>query len=195
MNTMRRLGPILAAAAVLSSACDAPPPPEAAPGPSRSFPDIAPVPDGSAAPGGCPAPGVAIREGGSDAAMGLRVVTLEMVNCGTRPFTVKGYPDLRLLDEDRAPLAVRVVRGSTEISRIESFEQPPVSVVLRPGERATAGLVWKNTVTDVTRPAAHGAYLDIAPVAGMPRQRVTPEGPIDLGTTGRLGVGAWQRSR
>ncbi|MEV6653527.1 DUF4232 domain-containing protein [Streptomyces sp. NPDC051219] len=124
--------------------------------------------------------------------MGLRLVNLDMVNCGTRPFTVKGYPDLRLLDRDRAPLAVTVVRGSTEISRIDSFEQEPGTVTLQPGESASAGLVWRNSVTDVTRPPSNGASLDIAPVAGLPRQTVTPKGPIDVGTTGKLGVSAWR---
>ncbi|REE95845.1 uncharacterized protein DUF4232 [Thermomonospora umbrina] len=142
----------------------------------------------------CPEPGVMIRQGTVEAAMGLRVMGLEMVNCGDRAYTVHGYPDLRVLDAENRPINVRVSRGSAEISRIETFEAPPEQVELRPGETARAMIVWRNTVTDGTVPAARGARLDIAPVAGTARQTVAlDEGGIDLGTTGRLGTSPWLR--
>jgi hypothetical protein len=42
----------------------------------------------------CPEQGVVVAAGASDAAMGLRVQSIEIVNCGTVPFTVNGYPGL-----------------------------------------------------------------------------------------------------
>ncbi|MBW4721945.1 DUF4232 domain-containing protein [Saccharothrix obliqua] len=166
-----------------------------------------PSPSPSAPP--CPEGGVEFGTVGGEAAMGLRVLTLEMRNCGTGEYRVSGYPDLRLLDEDGTPLDVVVEHGSTGVSRIESFEQPPTELVLAPGDHATAGIVWRNTYHDTTNPPQVGARIDIAPLEGRPRQTFTPRlgtdgGPpqssspattIDLGSTGRIGVSPWQPPR
>jgi hypothetical protein len=128
-----------------------------------------------------------------DAAMGLRAVSIEMVNCGTRPYSVNGYPTLRVLDRDRRPINVKVGKGSSSIALIDGFDTTPKSVKLKHGEMAVAGLVWRNTVTDSTVTATNGSYLEIVPADGESPQTV-PEN-IDLGNTGKLGVTAWARPR
>jgi hypothetical protein len=142
----------------------------------------------------CPKPGVVISAGTGDAAMGLRVLTIEMRNCGLKPFTVNGYPDIQVLDEDERPLSVSIVEGSTAIALIPDFDVPPAEVTLQPGESAIAGIVWRNLVTDANVEAVDGAKLGVAPMAGSPWQVITPHGKVDLGNSGRLGVTAWHRA-
>jgi hypothetical protein len=176
--TPRRVGVLLSATALLA-ACDgsAPPPPRPAP-----------PTDAAAA---CPDSGFAITTGAVDAALGLRAMSIALVNCGSRPYTVNGYPAVRVLDANRNPLDVEVGNGSSPISAPDSYDTPPRPVTLQPGRTATARLLWRTTVTESTVPATSGAYLEIAPAKGQPAQTVTPQGGIDLGTTGRLGVNAW----
>ncbi|GAA2076588.1 DUF4232 domain-containing protein [Actinomadura alba] len=140
---------------------------------------------------GCPASGVAITPAPVDAAMGLRAMRIDLLNCGTAPYTLQGYPAVRVLDADRRPLDVTVLDGTAKISRIERFDGPPKRVTAAPGGHLAAVVVWRNSVTDVEVSAATGRYLEIAPADGRPAQTVTPEGGIDLGTTGRLAVSAW----
>jgi uncharacterized protein DUF4232 len=210
-RSLRRLGPVVAAAVLLGAgtACTesnlAKPPVTV--GAPATGPVLDPVPlprttapapaiDPTAAPApACPAAGVLIRTEQPEAAMGLRVIQLAMVNCGTLPYSVNGYPSVRVLDEDRARLDVKVGRGASSIAMIENFDVGAQPVTLQPGERAVAALAWRNTVTEVNAAPANGAYLDIAPAEGRPRQTVQPEGgDIDLGTTGELGVSAWKPS-
>ncbi|GLZ43480.1 hypothetical protein Acsp05_71040 [Actinokineospora sp. NBRC 105648] len=154
-------------------------------------------------PPACPPEGVLITPLTPEAAMGLRVVTLEMVNCGARPYEISGYPVLRVLDGEQRVLPVKVGRGSAGIATVAGFDDPPRSVTLRPGEKARTGLMWRNTVTDSTVTATTGHTLEIAPAEDRPVQRVpliaegdrADEGPyaftLDLGNTGALGVRAW----
>jgi hypothetical protein len=142
-------------------------------------------------PSACSADGIRITELGVNAAMGLRAMGLELVNCGSGPYVLEGYPQPRLWDADRDPLAVQVIPGARPIT--SGFDHPPRRIVLLPGERATAALLWRNLVTDPTVVASNGAYLEISPVAGRPAVPVALEGSIDLGNTGRLGVSAWKR--
>ncbi|WP_344859235.1 DUF4232 domain-containing protein [Planomonospora alba] len=187
------------------TACAAPPQ-AALPGgtalPSRPLPAAAstahsPLP---ALPGHAPAPAarctgrdVAVTVGGTDAAMGLRALSVELVNCGTRPYRLNGYPVLQVLDGERRPLDVEVAEGSSSIALIDGFDAPPRPLTLAPGETAVAGLVWRNTLLGSTAPPARGAYLRIAPAEG--RAAHTVRRTVDLGTTGRLGVTAWHRPR
>jgi hypothetical protein len=137
---------------------------------------------------------------GSDAAMGLRVLTIELTNCGTTPITVHGYPALRLYDEDDQPVDVTVVRGSGDIATDPEFDVPPREVVLQPGQKAHSGLLWRNLVTDPTVKATTATRLEAAVAQGEPWQEVPVVEPgnatgtvhIDLGNTGKLGVQAWQ---
>ena len=141
----------------------------------------------------CSPEGIAITERGVSAAMGLRALGLELVNCGDRPYELRGYPAVTLRDADGDPIRVRVIPGAAPIT--SGFDQPPTRIVLAPGERAGAALIWRNLVTDATVVATDGTELDVAPVAGRPAYPVALDGPIDLGNTGRLGVSAWKRQK
>ncbi|SCF20372.1 Protein of unknown function [Micromonospora chaiyaphumensis] len=123
--------------------------------------------------------------------MGLRAMGLELLNCGNRPYVLRGYPAPSLRDADGKPIAVQIIPGARPIT--SGFDQPPARIVLRPGERAGAALLWRNLVTDPTVVASNGAHLDVAPLPGRPTYPVELDGPIDLGNTGRLGVSAWKR--
>ncbi|ASY32379.1 putative lipoprotein [Streptomyces sp. Tu6071] len=155
--------------------------------------EVAEVPAAEAqgADGTCPSSGVRVSTDKGDAAMGLRVVGLHLVNCGKREYEVEGYPELELLDETREPIdGVRVLRGSREITSAIEGDGPPRPVTLKPGETARADLVWRNTTdlgTPVTAPYARvRAKSGAAPVT-LPEH-------IDLGTTGKLGVTPWVKT-
>ncbi|MEK8173219.1 hypothetical protein NKH77_42730 [Streptomyces sp. M19] len=63
------------------------------------------------------------------------------------------------------------------IARLDGFDDPPEALTLKRGERAAARLVL----------AEHGH-------GGERARTVRPDGVIDLGTTGTLGVSPWTRS-
>jgi hypothetical protein len=128
--------------------------------------------------------------------MGLRAMTIELRNCGTADFSLNGYPEVRVLDEDKDQLPIAIGHGEQGISTGTAWDDPPQPLVLHPGDRARSSLVWRNTVTDGL--PAVGRYLVVAPLEGQPGQTVEdgPDQPpvnIDLGTTGKLGVQAWRR--
>jgi hypothetical protein len=146
---------------------------------------------------------VRVHTVGADAAMGLRYLGLEMINCGDRPFEVNGHPAVRVLDKDQQAEAITVSKGTQGITVDAKIDAPATPVTLQPGEKARAELVWRNTTLDGT--AVNGVFLEVAPLAGQPVQVITPtyvtslndgERPltIDLGTTGKLGVGPWSKS-
>ncbi|GAA4737406.1 DUF4232 domain-containing protein [Phytohabitans rumicis] len=149
-----------------------------------------PGPTATASPA-CPSPGVTLTAGQVDVAMGLRAMRVEMVNCGSQPYTANGYPTLQVLDADRRHLDVAVVQGTARISRITGFDGPPQPVTLAPGARASAVVVWRNTVTDANVPATTGTHLAMAPAAGQPVQVLSPAGGVDLGTTGTIATSPW----
>jgi hypothetical protein len=172
--------------------------------------DAAPVPPPVVTTSSSPRPvdecakhGVKFDVTGADAAMGIRVLTLEMENCGSSPLTVNGYPSLRLFDEDREPIDVTVAKGSGNITTMPDFDVPPQDVTLQPGEKARAGLVWRNLVTDATVKATTAYHLEAAPAEGKSWQDVPLVVPnevsgsttvdIDLGNTGKLGVQPWTK--
>ncbi|SCG57516.1 Protein of unknown function [Micromonospora coxensis] len=176
----------------LVAGCAAVPAPSAAPAPTyptttapTSSPTTAPPPDH------CPPGGVRITALGGNAAMGLRAMGIELVNCGSTPYRLKGWPVPSLRDVDGDPIEVRIVQGARGITA--GFDAPPRQLVLRPGERAGAALIWRNLVDNPTVPPADGRFLEVAPVAGRPTVPVDLGSSIDLGNTGRLGVSAWTR--
>lgn len=189
-----RLGPPLCVAMVLAAACAAPGTRPGTQAPPRPLPPTV-VPTSSTAPpettATCSAAGVLIRVGGTDAAMGLRVVTIELVNCGTQPYTVNGYPAIRVLGDHREPLDVATDQGTTSIPGAAALNAGPRPVTLGPGQTAVATVAWRNLVTDATVVATTGTYLEVARAAGEPPQILAPDGPIDVGNTGRIGVTAW----
>lgn len=149
-----------------------------------------PAPTATASPA-CPPSGVTLTAGQVEAASGLRAMRIEMVNCGSQPYAANGYPTLRVLDADRKPLDITVLQGTAQISTITGFDGPPQPVTLAPGAGAAAVVVWRNTVTDANVPATAGAHLEVAPAAGQPTQVLSPEGGVDLGTTGKLATSPW----
>ena len=173
--------------------------------PQSESPRSATSPETTEAPvAECTSDDVAFSLGGADAAMGVRVLNIEIVNCGDQPVTVNGYPRLRLFGEDQEELAVAVMHGSTAVATVPELDVPPVPVVLAPGESAWAGLVWRNLVTDSTVRATTAVGLDVAlgrdtdwqqvPMTVANEQGSSLAMTIDLGNTGRIGVGPWQAS-
>ncbi|MEU3078618.1 DUF4232 domain-containing protein [Streptomyces laurentii] len=141
--------------------------------------------------GPCPASGVRVSADQGDATMGLRVVGLHLVNCGTRDYTVEGYPLLVLLDSDHEPVSgVRILDGGKDIATGVGGDEPPRRVTLRPNESATANLVWRNTTEAGT--AVNVPHVRVRAKAGAAPVTVTPN--LDLGTTGRLGVTPWKKN-
>ncbi|MGC9440204.1 DUF4232 domain-containing protein [Streptomyces sp. WG5] len=147
--------------------------------------DEAPAPAGS-----CPPSGLRLSADKGDAAMGLRVVGLHLENCGTRPHSLEGYPVLQLLDEGLEPVeGIEILRGTDDIPMAGEGDEPPRPVTLQPGESAVSGLAWRNTTEfgeAVTVP-----YVRVRAEAGSAPVVVTPH--LDLGTTGKLGVRAWEK--
>ncbi|SED67017.1 Protein of unknown function [Streptomyces sp. 2131.1] len=141
--------------------------------------------------GDCPSSGVRITNDRGDAAMGLRVVGIHLENCGTADYHLNGYPSLRLLDEDREPVSgVDLLHGTDKISTGVGGSAAPRPVTLRPGESARATLAWRNTTTEGD--PVNAPYVEVTAKPGAKPVTVTPE--LDLGTTGRLGVGPWKKT-
>jgi hypothetical protein len=141
----------------------------------------------------CPASGVRMEAGRADAAMGLRALAVELVNCGHKTYRVEGYPSVRALDKSRKPLTIRVLHGVTAIAGpLPNASGPARPVTLKPGQRASAVIVWRNTYDDTRHPPVNAPYLSIAPQPGRPAAVIAPEDALDLGSTGRLGVSPWK---
>ena len=140
----------------------------------------------------CPPEGVRFEVDEGDAAMGLRVLGITLVNCGPRTYRLNGYPAVRSLGDDRTALKVRVLHGVKEIiGSAMPWDGPPKPVILKPGQRAGTAVAWRNTYDDSREPPVTVRFLDIAPLAGRPSQIIGPNGGLDLGSTGRMGVSAW----
>ncbi|MGW0941092.1 DUF4232 domain-containing protein [Streptomyces sp. NPDC002623] len=140
----------------------------------------------------CPSSGIRLTADEGDAAMGLRVVGLHLENCGKKNYSLDGYPQLSLLDEDRRPVkGVQILQGGDSISTGTGYDDPPSPLTLKPGETAVSGLIWRNT-TEAGLDAVTVPYVRVRAKSGAAPVVVTPH--LDLGTTGKLGVGAWKRA-
>ncbi|MFF0086679.1 DUF4232 domain-containing protein [Streptomyces canus] len=152
----------------------------------RSVPEA----EASSASGACPKSGMRLYADQGDAAMGLRVVGLHLVNCGTGPLQLNGYPKLTIQDEDHHTVdGVHILQGTDQISTGLGGDSGPQPVVLRPGEAAVAQLAWRNT-TQAGAPV-NAPYVRVWATPAADPVTVAPE--LDLGTTGKLGVGAWRK--
>jgi hypothetical protein len=128
--------------------------------------------------------------------MGLRVAGIRMVNCGRTPYRVEGFPVVHPLDDRLALLAVKVLDGTTPITGpIEGMDGPPEPVVLQPGQAASATVAWRNTYNDTTHQPVEVPYLEVTPAEGDPPQVIAADHPLDLGSTGRLGIGPWRAAQ
>lgn len=194
----RRGAVALAVGVAALAGCDVPPPPAAAPGPVaspgavRTPPAVSPTPSDGSSP--CPEGGVRLREDGGDAAMGLRLEGYRLQNCGAQPYELNGYPEVRLLDERRRPVEVAVGHGSAPVtSEVPALDALPERVLLQPGQTASVAVVWRNLVTDATVPAVEGRVLELRPRPDAPWVTLALTRAVDLGNTGRLGIGPWRR--
>ncbi|WP_405995352.1 DUF4232 domain-containing protein [Streptomyces sp. NBC_00986] len=151
-----------------------------------------PASEAPAASGTCPASGIRVSADQGDAAMGLRVVGLHLDNCGTRDYTVDGYPLLELLDDDLKHVdGVKILDSTGAVTPGSGDDnQQAGPVTLGPGESATASLVWHNT-TEFGTPV-NVPYVRVRAKAGADPVIVTPN--LDLGTTGKLDVTPWQET-
>ncbi|QKW09912.1 DUF4232 domain-containing protein [Streptomyces sp. NA04227] len=150
-----------------------------------------PADEAVAEPGTCPASGIRVSADKGDAAMGLRVVGLHLDNCGTRDYTVEGYPLLELLDDKLEPVeGVEILDGSREITTGAGEDKEPGRVTLRPGESATSSLVWRNT-TEFGTPV-NVPHVRVRAKTGADPVTLTVH--LDLGTTGKLGVKTWEKA-
>ncbi|MEU9330285.1 DUF4232 domain-containing protein [Streptomyces canus] len=140
--------------------------------------------------GTCPKSGMRLYADQGDAAMGLRVVGLHLVNCGTGRIQLNGYPKLTIQDEDHHTVdGVRILQGTDQISTGLGGDGRPQPVVLRPGEASVAQLAWRNT-TQAGEPV-NAPYVRVWATPAADPVTVAPE--LDLGTTGKLGVGPWRK--
>ena len=125
--------------------------------------------------------------------MGLRAQGLTLTNCSRTPYTLDGYPAMRALSSAGKPLDVTMIRGTGSIAPgIPGHDRAPEPIVLQPGEQAQTTIVWRNTYDDVSRPPVNVAQLEVAPQPGRPAVVLTPEGGLDLGSTGRFAVSPWR---
>ncbi|GAA2117689.1 hypothetical protein GCM10009759_64360 [Kitasatospora saccharophila] len=139
--------------------------------------------------GACPASGVRVYADRGDAAMGLRVVGLHLENCGTGDLVLDGFPQVEVLDEAHAAVpGVRTLEGGSAIATGTGADAPASRFTVPPGGRARSSLVWRNT-NDASSDPVNAPYARVRATPGAAPVMVTPE--LDLGTTGKLGVGAW----
>ncbi|MFD6227792.1 DUF4232 domain-containing protein [Streptomyces sp. NPDC060232] len=157
--------------------------------PNRTVPAPAPEPTSGRS---CPEGGVRLVETGGDAAMGLRVEGFQLVNCGTEAYVLEGYPGVSLRDGRNDPLEVAVVHGAAGITTgVPDIDAAPQRLTLAPGQAAAWSVVWRNLVTDSTVPATTVPAMEIEPRPGAPRLWLRLARPLDLGNTGKLGIGPW----
>lgn len=151
-----------------------------------------PTAEASSEAGPCPPSGVRVYADEGDAAMGLRVIGLHLENCGTQTRRLNGYPNVQLLDEGHKPVdGVKVLQGGSSIATGTGADGIPKPLALKPGERAYAGLVWRNTVEAGVSDPVNAPYVRVRANPGDAPMTVIPE--LDLGTTGKVGVGPWKR--
>ncbi|MFD9503811.1 DUF4232 domain-containing protein [Streptomyces sp. NPDC060035] len=142
----------------------------------------APSPDASTAD--CPASGARVEMGQVQAAMFHRAVVLTLVNCGTKPYRVNGYPSVRALGEDGERIPVPVNADGSMFGN----DQGPKGVTLKPGGTAKAILAWVSTKEGGD--LIEGDALEIAPAPDT-GARVFPLEGHDLRLMDELNTTAW----
>jgi hypothetical protein len=197
------------AALVLIAGCNAVPPGNDTNGnsyvipapvlPLPTLPSASPIEPSPTPPrtlGPCPPSGVQLEAGPTDGAAGLRALGIDLINCSHKTYKVDGYAVVHVLDKDHKALAIKVLHGTKEIAGpVPDWNGPPKPIVLKPGRRATCVVVWRSTYDDIRQPPVNAPYLEMAPASGRPAEILTADGPLDLGSTGRLGVSPWRPSK
>ena len=135
----------------------------------------------------CPPGGLTFTVGFADAAMGLRWIGLTVENCGSVTRTVRGYPDLTVVDEFQRPLDVTVKHG--EVGSDGNPLPRPRSFRLKPGKTLLSALSWRSTVTvteENDRTVKAGGVLL---TSGKLQQIFMAY--LDVGSTGNVFVSPW----
>jgi hypothetical protein len=135
-----------------------------------------------------------MRAGEIDAAMGLRAMGVDLVNCGTGTIALNGYPGVRLSGADGRRIKFSLKHGVRAVAMIEEWEDAPEKVTLRPGESAVSLLVWRNITEATPEGPATATGLEMAVADGEPYHAVPMQNTIDLGTTAKLAVSPWRRN-
>ncbi|WP_090015029.1 DUF4232 domain-containing protein [Lentzea albidocapillata] len=143
---------------------------------------------------GCAA-GVRFTSNSTEAASGLRVMSVEVANCGAEALQLNAYPQVSLFDVDRRRLDVVAILEGTGITILDGFNDPPQPITVQPGETAGSAFVWRNTNTSL-EPSQVAKHVELATAPGAVQQPLIAVSPqrsihIDLGSTGRMGVRAW----
>lgn len=162
------------------------------PGPSAvpygATPSSATPPSATPAPAGdCPASGGRVEMGPVETALFARAVVLTLVNCGTAPYPVDGYPSVRVLDEDGDRLPVPVNPGRSMFGD----DLGPEAVKLEPGGTLKAVLAWVSTAEGGELIESDALELAAAPDAGA---RTFPLVGHDLRLMDELNMTAWRRT-
>jgi len=85
---------------------------------------------------------------------------------------------------------VEILKGTSGISTGVGGGDTPKPLTLEPGEQAQATLAWRNTTGAGT--AVNVPYVRVRAKSGAAPVMISPG--LDLGTTGKLGVGPWQKA-
>lgn len=80
--------------------------------------------------------------------------------------------------------------GTEQISTAVGGDGSPKAVTLQVGEAAQATLAWRNTTEAGVDDLVNVPYVRVRAKSGSDPVMVVPE--LDLGTTGKLGVGLWK---
>jgi hypothetical protein len=131
----------------------------------------------------CPETGFHATVTQGSAAMGIRSVGIELVNCGTEDIAVNGYPVIEI-----PGVEIDVREGS------DTLQDPgPTPITLAPGDTVSAGMLWRNMVESADEgDVVNATEINVGYAEGSPMETVTPESPIDLGTTREIEVTAWR---
>lgn len=143
------------------------------------------APGPAASTAGCPASGARVEMGPVETAMFHRAVVLTLVNCGTKPYRVGGYPSVRALGEDGERIPVPVNAGGSMFGN----DQGPKDVTLKPGGTVRSILAWVSTKEGGD--LIEGDALEIAPAPDT-GARVFPLEGHDLRLMDELNTTAWR---
>ncbi|MEV6646719.1 DUF4232 domain-containing protein [Amycolatopsis sp. NPDC051371] len=166
-----RFTPLLFVA--LLAGCGTPPPP--------------PVPTPTTTPsptyGPPPSIGLSLSVGQVEAGLGHRASVLTLTNRDSVPRKVTGYPDVKVLAGDGAPLDVKVLHETSYFAP----DPGPQDLTLQPGGKVLSVLAWSATVTSGDQHT--GAAISVIPIPGEAAQKQPLE--TDLGTTDTVKLSAW----
>lgn len=129
---------------------------------------------------GCPAAALKLRLAGTDTGTGSTALTVMITNRSAAACSLRGYPALRLARPDGSVAPARIAPGRGPLFAGMS----PAQVRLRPGERASFFLLYRDFNGRTGRPGAAISALKVR-LRGVPgrftvRARFAPSGPISL---------------